>query len=70
MVNTQKLLDIVAEIIEMDDVTLETELNEDNWDSLAVVTFISEVDNEFDKIVSPSQVIKATKIAELLELIK
>ncbi len=70
MVDTQKLLDIVAEIIEMDDVTLETELNEDNWDSLAVVTFISEVDNEFDKIVSPSQVIKAAKVAELLELIK
>ncbi|EJA7359439.1 acyl carrier protein [Vibrio alginolyticus] len=65
-----KLLEVVSEIIEIDDVTLKTELNEENWDSLAVVTFISEVDNEFDKIVSPSEVGKATSIADLLALIK
>ncbi|MGL0822739.1 acyl carrier protein [Vibrio vulnificus] len=65
-----KLLEIISDILEIDDVTLETELNEDNWDSLAVVTFISEADNEFDKVVSPSEVNKATKVADLLELIK
>ena len=65
-----QLLEIVSEIIELDDVTLETELNEDNWDSLAVVTFISEADNEFDKVVSPSEVNKAKSIADLLALIK
>ncbi len=70
MSNTPKLLEIVAEIIEMDEVTLDTELNEENWDSLAVVTFISEVDNEFDKVVSPSAVNKVTKVVDLLELIK
>ncbi|MGF1747123.1 phosphopantetheine-binding protein [Vibrio cionasavignyae] len=70
MSNTQQLIEIVAEIIEIDDVTLDTELNEDNWDSLAVVTFISEADNEFDKVVSPSEVNKVTKVADLLELIK
>ncbi|EGQ8204321.1 TPA: acyl carrier protein [Vibrio cholerae] len=65
-----KLLEIISDILEIDDVTLETELNEENWDSLAVVTFISEADNEFDKVVSPSEVNKATKVADLLELIK
>lgn len=70
MNNTQQLLDIVAEILENDGVTLDTELNEENWDSLAVVTFISEADNEFDKVVSPSEVNKVTKVADLLELIK
>lgn len=70
MSDLQKLLDIVSEIIEMDDVTLDTELNEGNWDSLAVITFISEADNEFDKVVSPSQLTKVTKVSDLLELIK
>ncbi len=70
MSNINQLLEIVAEILEVDDVNLDTELNEENWDSLAVVTFISEADNEFDKVVSPSEVNKVTKVADLLELIK
>lgn len=70
MNNVNQLLEIVAEILEVDDVSLETILNEENWDSLAVVTFISEADNEFDKVVSPSEVNKVTKVADLLELIK
>ena len=70
MSNVNQLLEIVAEILEVDDVSLDTTLNEENWDSLAVVTFISEADNEFDKVVSPSEVNKVTKVADLLELIK
>lgn len=66
-----KLLEIVAEIVEVEieDLSLDTELNEDNWDSLAVITFISEVDSEFDIVVSPSKVAEVTKISNLLELI-
>lgn len=70
MSNVNKLLEIVSEIIEVDDVSLDTELNEGNWDSLAVITFISEADNEFDRVVSPSQLAKVTKVSDLLELIK
>lgn len=70
MSDVNKLLEIVSEIIEMDDVTLDTELNEGNWDSLAVITFISEADNEFDKVVAPLQLAKVTKVSDLLELIK
>ncbi|MGU5708812.1 phosphopantetheine-binding protein [Aeromonas hydrophila] len=70
MSDVNKLLEIVSEIIEIDDVTLDTELNEGNWDSLAVITFISEADNEFDKVVAPSQLAKVTKVSDLLALIK
>ncbi|MCE9793802.1 phosphopantetheine-binding protein [Shewanella indica] len=70
MNNVDKVLEIVAEIIEVDEVTLETELNDENWDSLAVVTFISEADNEFDKVISPSALSNVTKVSDLLELIK
>ncbi|WP_412501515.1 acyl carrier protein [Shewanella chilikensis] len=65
-----KLLEIVAEILEDDDVTLDTELNDENWDSLAVVTFISEADNEFDKMISPSLLNNVEKVSDLLELVK
>lgn len=65
-----KLLEIVAEILEDDDVTLDTELNDENWDSLAVVTFISEADNEFDKMISPSLLNNVAKVSDLLELVK
>jgi acyl carrier protein len=64
-----KLLEIVAEVLEVDNVTLETELNEDNWDSLAIVTFISEADTSFDLILSPESVGEVKNVAELAALI-
>lgn len=64
-----KLLEIVAEVLEVDSATLETELNEDNWDSLAIVTFISEADTAFDLILSPESVGKVKNVAELAALI-
>jgi acyl carrier protein len=64
-----KLLEIVAEVLEVDCVTLETELNDDNWDSLAIVTFISETDSAFDVILSPEAVGKVKNVAELAALI-
>ena len=67
-----KIVEIVADILELElgEVALETELNGDNWDSLAVVTFISEVDTEFGKVVSPKDVTAASSVKELLDLIK
>ncbi|KJG09218.1 acyl carrier protein [Photobacterium kishitanii] len=72
MSTESKLLEIIAEIIEVEieDISLDTELNEENWDSLAVITFISEVDSEFDMVVSPSKVSEVSKISDLLELIE
>lgn len=64
-----KLLEIVADILEVESVNLNTELNEDNWDSLAVVTFISEIDSTFNIIVSPSIVSEASSVQKLFDLI-
>ena len=69
MSKEEKLLTIVAEILELDSVTLTTELDEGNWESLAIVTFISEIDTAFDKVLSPAQVGEATSVSQLMELI-
>ena len=66
-----QLLEIVAEILELEveEVTLETELGESNWDSLAVVSFIAEADSEFDRVLSPKDVSSVENVKGLLELI-
>lgn len=71
MSKENQVISIVAEILEFDvsDLNLETELNAENWDSLAIITFISEVDSEFDKVLSPDQVGAASKIADLVKLV-
>lgn len=72
MSNEKKVMEIIAEIleVEVDELTLTTELNEDLWDSLAVVTFISEVDSNFEKIISPAEVSAAKTVADLVSLVK
>ncbi|GIU32411.1 acyl carrier protein [Shewanella sp. MBTL60-007] len=71
MSKENKLLEIIAEILEVEvnEVTLETQLDEDSWDSLAVVTFISEVDSNFDVVVSPSSVGGAETVKQLIDLV-
>ncbi|SUC37287.1 Phosphopantetheine attachment site [Providencia rustigianii] len=70
MSKEEQVLNIIAEILEVETVTLNTELNEENWDSLAVVTFISEIDSNFDQILSPTSVNKANTVLDLLNLVK
>ncbi len=71
MSKENKLIEIVAEILEIDadNVSLKTELDEVKWDSLAVITFISEVDSEFEMVVSPQKVSEVRSVQELFELI-
>ena len=66
-----KLLEIVADILEceIDEVSLETELNEATWDSLAIVSFMAEADSEFGKTLSPAEVGAVKSVKDLLDLI-
>jgi acyl carrier protein len=71
MSKENQLLEIVAEILEVetDEISLETKLDEENWDSLAVVSFIAEADSEFNTILSPKSVSSAKSVKELFELL-
>lgn len=68
----QQVLEIIAEILEVDasELTLDSPLDETVWDSLAVVTFISEIDSIFDQIISPKKAGTVKTVADLLELVK
>ncbi|WP_146490016.1 phosphopantetheine-binding protein [Vibrio sp. T20] len=72
MSKEKKILEIIAEIIEveLDELSLSMELDEDNWDSLAVVSFISEIDSEFEQVLSPSEVNSVKSVSDLIQLIK
>lgn len=71
MTKENKFIEIVAEILELEstEVNLEMALDEDNWDSLAIVSFIAEADSEFDKILSPKDVSSVNSVKELFDLI-
>ena len=64
------ILKIIAEILEIEEITLSTKLDEDSWDSLAIVSFISEIDSEFDQVVSPSAVNEVKIVADLIALVE
>jgi len=44
-------------------------LDIEEWDSLAIVSFLSEVDNNFEQVLSPTDVNNAKVIADLAALI-
>jgi acyl carrier protein len=71
MSKTNQILEIIAEIleVEVEEITLENELDEDSWDSLAVVTFISEIDSNFDQVIAPTAVNEVKTVADLIALV-
>lgn len=74
MSKEKKFLEIVADILEceLDDISFETELNGENgenWDSLAIVSFMAEADSEFGKTLSPNEVGAVKSVKDLLDLI-
>lgn len=63
----EKLLEIIAEILEIDDVTLATDL--DPWDSLAMISFIAEAGEAFECAISPEILREAKIVSDLMKII-
>ena len=72
MTKKNQILEIIAEIleIEVNEISLDSALDEDSWDSLAVVTFISEIDSNFDQVISPLDVNEVKTVADLIDLVE
>ncbi|MBY6198455.1 acyl carrier protein [Vibrio hangzhouensis] len=64
--NSEQILELVKEVLELDDITLETELDDDTWDSLAVVTYIALANDRYGLVLSPEKVIAAETVKDLL----
>jgi acyl carrier protein len=67
-----EFLNVIEVILELDEGTLDgSELINDleGWDSLAVVSFIAEIDSELDLTLNPNLISNANSIADLKALV-
>ena len=67
---SNRVLEIVREITNIDELDLDSTLDITEWDSLAKVTFITDIDTEFGKIIAPEDLANATTIADLAALVE
>lgn len=68
--SNQIVLGIISDIMEVDSVELDLELDEGNWDSLAVISFIAEVDSKLGQLLDAKSVNESKTVAELISLVK
>lgn len=70
--NKQQFLEMLTEILEADAGTIKGDEdleNLENWDSLAVITFIAAVDEKMNFVVSGEQLSKAKTVGDLMALV-
>jgi acyl carrier protein len=67
----QAFLALAADILELDEsqVSLDSNLDDIDWDSLANISFIAEVDSLLNRSVSPEKLNKCETLANIFALI-
>lgn len=72
MTNERKI-ELISEVleVEIEDLTPETKLSDlDEWDSIALISFLAMIDDEFDRIIKGSIVKEQKTIADLMALME
>ncbi len=72
MTNEEKL-ELLEEVMEMDPGTLKPEMaleNLEEWNSIAVISFIAMVDDEFDKVIKSAVIKEQKTVADLMALME
>lgn len=72
MTNDKKL-ELIAEILDVDveNLTPETKLSDlEEWDSIALISFMAMIDDEFDKVIKGSVVKEQKTVADLMALME
>ena len=67
----ERKMELIAEIldVEVDSITPETVLNDlDEWDSVAALSFIAMMDEEFDKEIKGAEIKKFVTIQDALDV--
>ena len=66
-------MELIAEVleVEVEGLTPETKLGDlDEWDSIALISFIAMMDDEFDKIIKGSVVKEQKTVADLMAMME
>lgn len=68
----EKKLELFADVLDIDpdEITPETPLAELDWDSVAVLTFIAMMDEEFDKEVKGADIKKFVTVQDALDIME
>lgn len=69
----EKKIELIAEVLDVDPEKLapETELESlEEWDSIALISFIAMMDDEFEKIVKGSELKEKKTVAELMAMME
>ena len=67
-----KLIEIIAEALEIDKTVAENDLKldpEDNWDSIALLSVIASIDEEFDIQLDGDKLAECRSISDILKLL-
>lgn len=69
--NQNEFLVLAAEILEVEEteVTLQSSLDDLDWDSLANISFIAEIDSKLNKSINPEQLNKCESLSDIYALI-
>ncbi len=66
----EELLDKIAELLEVDEITIEEELNSfEEWDSLTALSIIALVDSDYNKTLSNDQLKQFISVGDLITFI-
>ena len=68
-----KLVDIIAEALEIDKSVAENDLKldpEDDWDSIALLSVIASIDEEFDIQLERDKLAECSSISDILKLLE
>ncbi len=66
----QKFLDFVAEIMEEDQVTMDTPYKEGKWDSLMMLTLVMELEAEYGVSIPMESLGGVKTLADMYKLVK
>ncbi len=66
----QKFLDFVADIMEVDSVTMDMPYKEGKWDSLMMLTLVMELEAEYGKSIPVESLGNVKTLADMYELVK
>ena len=72
MMNKEAFLESLSDVlgVSKEKLSEDFELNEDNWDSIAIVSTIAEIDEHFGVTVDTEALTECPSIGALLELIR
>ena len=66
----QTFLDFVADVMEVDSVTMDMPYKEGKWDSLMMLTLVMELEAEYGKSIPVESLGNVKTLADMYELVK